>query len=131
MRSAGAIVGSVAEPVILVRARRASCLHVPAGRPRIAAISSKGSGEHVVQDERDPFGRIQSLQHHRQCRPDMIVERHPVRRVGARRDHRVQQFLVSGSLAPGSGTAHQVQAQAAGHHGQPAAHVGQFVRTGA
>lgn len=76
----------------------------------------EGRAEHVVQDEGDPFGRGKPLQHNQKRQPDLVVERDAVGRVDGRR----QLGHVAGQLAPGMRGLQLVQAQPAGHDGEPA-----------
>ena len=69
---------------IFCRALLASWRQVAAGRPIICATDERHA-EHVVQDEHDPLGRAEPLQHDEQGQLDVVVEGDPVGRVGGRR----------------------------------------------
>jgi hypothetical protein len=78
-----------------------------------------------VQHEDHALGRAEPLQHHQQGQADAVVEGDPVGGVGqcaVRR--RCDELDLGGVVRPfpaGTGRADPVQAQAAGHHDQPAA----------
>ena len=83
-----------------------------------------------MQDEDDPLGRAEPLQHDQQGEPDPIVEGDPVggigqRGLGRRRDELDLAGVVNVFPAKPGGL-DLVQAQAAGHHDKPAALVLDF-----
>jgi hypothetical protein len=68
----------------------------------MAAISSKGHGEHVVQHEREPLGRSQRLEHNEQREADRVDQLRFVLGVGLVAAHqRIGHVHLQGLLAPG------------------------------
>jgi hypothetical protein len=90
--------------------------------------------EDVVQDEDDPLGWGEPLQHHQQGQMHALVERDPVGGIGqgglSRRGGGLDDAGVVGPLPAGPGRLDLVQAQAAGHHDQPAALICDLTRGG-
>src|SRR5260221_8891045 len=85
--------------------------------------------ENIVQDEDDPLGRAELLQHDEQREPDSVVERDPVGWIGQPRLARCDELdlaRVVGALPAGAGRLDLVQAESAGHHDQPSALVLDF-----
>ncbi len=106
-----------------------------AARRRRAANDLRHLGEgilkDVVQDERDPLGGRQRLQHHQKRHRDRLVEGHPLGRVGRTAGMTARPVRVVGQrlgdplahvpLPAASRRTEQVEADPAGHRRQPAA----------
>ncbi|GAB4598045.1 hypothetical protein MOKP4_43630 [Mycobacterium avium subsp. hominissuis] len=88
----------------------------------------EGHPEHVVQHEADPLPRAEPAQHLQQRGADLVVEGDPVGRVEPRRGRLLAD--IARTFVPRAGRAQLVQAEPAGHHGQPAPHVVDVARGG-
>ena len=97
----------------------------PGERPTMRAISSKGTAEHVVQDERQPLGRRRACRA-RPAAPGRPSPPAPPRAPGrppSGADDRVGHVRVQRLLAPRAARAQHVQAHPRDDRGQPAAQV--------
>ena len=117
--------------------RRARLAELP-GRGRAALHDRRDvverHGEHVVQHEREPLGGLQVLQDDEQGQAHRVGLKHLLRRVDMRQgpEHRVRdEGVAHGLLAACGARAQEVEADAAGHRGEPAAEVLDVVRVGA
>jgi hypothetical protein len=85
---------------------------------------AEGQLEDLMQHEGHPLGRGEPLQHHQQRQPDAVIEGDPVSGIGqlaARgRGDGLELAGIAVQLPAGPGGPDLVQAQAAGHHDQPA-----------
>jgi hypothetical protein len=90
-------------------------------------------GEHVVQHEREPFGRRERLQHHQQRQPDRVGEHRLLLGVAAvlRADDLVWCLRLEGVLAAPLAGAQRVEAHSSHHCGQPRTQVLHAVGVGA
>jgi len=110
---------------ILCLAQVASCRHAAAVRPHGLGDGFERHLEDVMQDQGDPLSRGEPLQHYQQRQMDAVIETDPVRRIGqlrlGRRRGGFDLAGIMGPLAAQPRGSDLVQAQAAGHHDQPAA----------
>lgn len=91
----------------------------------IRAISSEGHVEDVMQDERQPFGGSERLEHDQQREPDRVRDQRFVRGVDGtdRRDDRIGHVGINRLFASGGAGAQRVETDPGHHGGQPRAQI--------
>ena len=92
---------------------------------------AEGHGEEVVQDEGQPLGGRQRLEHDQQRQGDGVGQLGLVRGVAGGDDDRIGHVGLQRLLAPGPAGAQHVQAHARQHRRQPRAEVLDSVRVAA